>query len=96
MVGQSEVAELTGLSDLEFELVSDRWGEYFLASGNLLTLTPSWPPMFLTRLALFGTTLAVFTPEDRVKMGVAETRLLSNAAAMWFSLFLLLDTAVEG
>ena len=68
MVGQSEAA-LTGLSDLEVELVSDKWGEYFLCSGCLHS-------MFRTRFALFGTTFAVFIMgDDLVKMGVAETRL---------------------
>jgi len=68
MVGQSEAA-LTGLSDLEVELVSDKWGEYFLCSGCLHS-------MFRTRFALFGTTFAVFMMgDDLVRMGVAETRL---------------------
>jgi len=68
MVGQSEAA-LTGLSDREVELVSDKCGEYFLCSGCLHS-------MFRTRFALFGTTLAVFmTGDDRVRIGVAETRL---------------------
>jgi len=51
MVGQSEAA-LTGLSDREVELVSDKCGEYFLCSGCLHSI-------FLTRLALLGTTFAV-------------------------------------
>ena len=44
-----------GLEDLEVELpgVSEKCGEYFLWSGCLVS-------MFLTRLALLGTTLAVF------------------------------------
>jgi len=68
MVGQSEAA-LTGLSDREVELVSDKWGEYFLCRGGLHS-------MFRTRFALFGTTFAVFIiGDDLVRMGVAETRL---------------------
>jgi len=93
MVGQSEAA-LTGLSDLEVELVSDKWGEYFLCSGCLHS-------MFRTRFALLGTTFAVLmTCEDLVMMGVAETRLskfscLGAGAAPW-GYISCLATAVEG
>ena len=67
MVGQSEAA-LIGLSDLEFELVSDRCGEYFRCRGCLVS-------MVLTRLALLVTTLAVLiTGDPRAMIGVAETR----------------------
>lgn len=93
MVGQSEAA-LTGLSDREVELVSDKWGEYFLCSGCLHS-------MFRTRFALFGTTLAVFMiGDDLVRMGVAETRLSAfscfDAVGAPCRYKSCLDTAVEG
>jgi len=87
MVGQSEAAD-TGESDREVvELVSDKWGEYFLWSM-------AWPDLVsivLTRLALLVTTLAVLmTGELRAMMGVAETRWGSAQCCSC------LDTAVEG
>jgi hypothetical protein len=82
-VGQSEAAE-TGESERLLELVSERCGEYLLCTGVFC-------PIDWTRLALFGTTLAVLMTGEVLVGREVGTRVLSS-----IGLFPCWATAVEG
>jgi len=71
IVGQSEAAE-TGESERLLELVSERCGEYLLCTGVFCC------PIDWTRLALFGTTLAVLMTGDVLVGREVGTRVLSS------------------